>query len=161
MASHYLTLAGCGHRRQPHEASGAGQHLLGLGHAALLPGGGGHGLNSGCIRWELSGMDVQACSGQTAPCDFGRQYIFAQDVPCSDAAEPQLERFKSQELGMLCWSFAKLAYMPAAALVRATLPHITAWRAPIAQVRWGRRVYGVLGVGAGCGKCQYCSPERQ
>lgn len=52
------------------------------------------------------------------------------------AAEPQLDRFKSQELGMLCWAFAKLAYMPAAALVRATLPHVTAWRNPIAQVRW-------------------------
>ena len=38
---------------------------------------------------------------------------------------------------MMCWAFAKLAYMPAAALVRASLPHITAWRAPIAQVRRG------------------------
>lgn len=63
------------------------------------------------------------------------------------AAEPQLERFKSQELGMLCWSFAKLAYMPAAALVRATLPHITAWRAPIAQVGWDRGCLGWVGCG--------------
>jgi hypothetical protein len=55
-------------------------------------------------------------------------------MPC---AEAQLDRFKSQELGMLLWAVAKLAYMPAASLVRAALPVVAEWRTPAVQVsKW-------------------------
>jgi hypothetical protein len=55
-------------------------------------------------------------------------------MPC---AEAQLDRFKSQELGMLLWAVAKLAYMPAASLVRAALPVVAEWRTPTVQVsKW-------------------------
>lgn len=35
---------------------------------------------------------------------------------------------------MMCWAMARLAYMPAATLVRATLPLIANWRSPAVQV---------------------------
>lgn len=57
-------------------------------------------------------------------------------------AEAQLDRFKSQELGMLTWAVARLGYMPAARLVRAALPHVAAARSPAVQVRLGAGVGG-------------------
>lgn len=52
--------------------------------------------------------------------------------PC---AEYHLHSFKSQELGMLSWAMARLAYMPAATLVASMLPLAAEWRHPAVQVR--------------------------
>lgn len=53
--------AGRQRRRGAHEATGAGQQLLGLGHAALLPRGGRHGRHAGCGRCVVS-SDAQNCA---------------------------------------------------------------------------------------------------
>lgn len=87
-------------------------------------------------RRRGQGWQAAKACGQASPARDAATRVYPLTLPgLAPPAEAQLERFKSQELGMLTWAAAKLGYMPAARLVRAALPHMAAARAPAVQVR--------------------------